>query len=154
MNHTIVSADAGDSNAILKLLPRLADFDVPTQRRPEDLWQGDADMFRAWVAGERPDIEVLVAKVYTKIVGCAIVSFRKELLSGEPSAHLEVLVLCQSAEGQGIATALMEETEVLCKNKGAKWMSLHVFSNNTRARALYERQGFDGELLRYSKPLA
>ena len=82
-----------------------------------------------------------------------MISFRKELLSGDPSAHLEVLALDQPAEGHGIATALMQETERLATANGALSMSLHVFANNTRARSLYERQGFDGELLRYHKPL-
>jgi len=30
---------------------------------------------------------------------------------------------------------------------------LHVFANNTKARALYERNGFDSELLRCIKYL-
>jgi len=154
MNFTIQSASAADSKAVLALLPRLAEFEVPTNRNPDDLWQGDADVFREWLAGNRSDVEVLVARVNEETVGVSMFSFRKELLSGEPSAHLETLALEKSFEGQGIAKALMDETEKRVIEKGALWISLHVFANNTRARALYERQGFDGELLRYSKPLA
>jgi ribosomal protein S18 acetylase RimI-like enzyme len=33
-------------------------------------------------------------------------------------------------------------------------MTLHVFANNERARSVYERTGYAGELLRYVKHLA
>ena len=153
MNITIEQAQPANLETILKLLPRLASFDVPVNRNPDHLWQGDAELFRDWAAGNRLDVHVRVAIAAEQIVGVAMVSFRKELLSSEPSAHLEVLVVDKSAEGQGVASALMDDIEKYSANKGAKWMSLHVFANNTRARAVYERHGFEGELLRYSKQL-
>ena len=155
MKYTISEAKTQDLDAIEVLLPRLADFDVPTHRVKEHLWHGDRDMVRDWAAGKRDDVNVIVATSQDerKVIGVAVISFRKELLSGGPSAHLEVLALDQPAEGHGIATALMQETERLATANGALSMSLHVFANNTRARSLYERQGFDGELLRYHKPL-
>jgi len=68
--------------------------------------------------------------------------------------HLEVLALAKSAEGFGIATALMDEVERLARNRGAKSVTLHVFANNTKARDLYERKGFEGELIRCIKHLS
>ena len=32
-------------------------------------------------------------------------------------------------------------------------MTLHAFANNERARSVYDRAGWNGELLRYVKPL-
>jgi len=153
MDYQLRKATAQDKDAILNLFPRLADFDIPTNRNPKHLWESDAKMFLEWMAGSRPDVDVSVAVSDKKVIGVAIVSEQKELLSDEPSAHLEVLALEKSAEGFGVATALMNESDKLAKKRGAKSMTLHVFANNTKARALYERQGFDGELLRYIKPL-
>ncbi len=153
MDYQLRAATANDEDAILKLLPRLAEFNLPNNRNPKHLWEGDAKMFLEWVEGTRPDIDVSVAVSNNQVIGVAIVSERKELLSGEPSAHLEVLALDKSAEGFGVGTALMNEADKLAQNRGAKSITLHVFANNTRARALYERQGYDGELLRYIKPL-
>jgi len=153
MDVKIRTATAADKDAVIELLPRLADFDVPKHRNPDHLWQGDATMFGDWLTGSRPDVETLVAHFEGIVVGVAMLSIGKELLSGEPSAHLEVLAVAKAAEGKGIGSALMVSSERLAIEKGAKSMSLHVFANNMKARALYERKGFDGELLRYSKVL-
>ena len=135
------------------LLPRLADFDVPSYRVPEHLWQGDRDIILEWAQGYRDDIEVAVATAEDSVVGVAVLTLRKELLSGEPSAHLEVLAVAASVEGFGVGSALLREVETIALKNGARSISLHVFSKNKRARALYERQGFNGELMRYFKPL-
>lgn len=153
MKYSIRCGNPLDLPGIEKLLPRLADFDVPSYRVPEHLWQGDRDIILEWAHGNRDDIEVTVATAEESVVGVAVLTLRKELLSGEPSAHLEVLSVSASAEGSGLGSALMKEVENIALNKGARSISLHVFSNNKRARALYERQGFNGELMRYFKPL-
>lgn len=153
MRYSIRFGTALDLPGIEILLPRLVDFDVPSYRVPEHLWQGDRDIILEWAHGNRDDIKVAVAIAGDSVVGVAVLSLRKELLSGDPSAHLEVLAVGASAEGCGVGSALMREVETIALNNGAKSISLHVFSNNKRARALYQRQGFNGELMRYYKPL-
>ena len=154
MNYSIRAGTRDDLSEIEMLLPRLADFDVPAYRVPEHLWQGDRGMVREWALGNRDDIEVVVAVAMDGIVGVAVLSVGSELLSGEPSVHLEVLAVGARAEGVGVGSALMKETETIALNKGARSISLHVFSNNKRARSLYERFGFNDDLRRYYKPLS
>lgn len=153
MNFSVRQATPDDVPGIVALLPRLADFDIPAHRVPEHLWHGDRDMLQEWKAGQRPEVDVLIACNNEQVVGVAVLSQRKELLSGNPSAHLEVLATDANSVGQGIGSALMKATEALALERGATSISLHVFAVNTRARALYERHGFDGELMRYLKPL-
>ena len=153
MNYSIRNATPDDRSEIDALLPRLADFDVPPYRVTEHLWHGDRDLIRQWANGERTDVNVAVATVDNTVVGVAAISERKELLSGEPSAHLEILAIKQDVEGHGIGSSLMQRVNAMAKNSGAKSISLHVFSNNTKARALYERHGYFGELMRYYKPV-
>jgi len=155
VKYLIKPANVDDLEGIELLLPRLAEFDIPEHRNPDHLWQGDREIIRQWAAGNRDDMEIVVAVTdeERKILGVAVITMRKELMSGEPSAHLEVLALAKSAEGFGIGSALMQESETVAASRGARSLSLHVFANNTKARALYERQGFDGELMRYYKPL-
>lgn len=154
MKYSIRAGTPNDLAGIEILLPRLADFDLPAYRVAEHLWQGDRDMVREWALGNRVDVEVVIAADVDRIVGVAVLSLGNELLSGESSAHLEVLAVAASAEGAGVGSALMKETETIAQANGARSMSLHVFSNNNRARTLYERQGFNDDLRRYYKPLA
>lgn len=153
MNYSLRPGIPSDVPGIEKLLPRLAEFDVPDHRNPDHLWQGDVAMVRDWGLGNRPEVHVIVATVSGAIAGVAVVSERSELLSGEPSLHLEVLAIDSACEGIGIGSALMRETDLIAAEKGVDSISLHVFSANTRARALYERHGYSGELIRYLKPV-
>ncbi len=152
MTALIRPATPADVEAILTLFPRLAAFPIPPERRPEDLWQGDAELLRRWGGGGAPQCVVLVAvNTAQAIVGAALTQLREELISHEPSAHLEVLAVGADAEGQGIGQRLIEETERAVQLGGAESLTLHVFARNTRARAVYERLGFGGELIRYIK---
>lgn len=111
-------------------------------------------MLKQFFAGAIPETHVLVAVEEDSTVhGVAIYTMRKELLSGEPSAHLEVLAVNADTRRQGIGQALIDSTETAAKTLGAQSITLHVFSNNTRARSLYKATGFKEELLRCYKPI-
>jgi ribosomal protein S18 acetylase RimI-like enzyme len=101
-----------------------------------------------------PHCLVYVAVSSTEaILGVVMAQLRSELLSHAPSAHVEVLAVYKDAEGQGIGRALMTAAEEGARARGAESLTLHVFSTNLRARALYERLGYEGELIRYIKHL-
>ncbi|TQV66516.1 GNAT family N-acetyltransferase [Exilibacterium tricleocarpae] len=154
MNPIFRTATAADKAALMDLMPRLADFDVPAHRNPKDLWRGDADMLAAHLAGTRDDCFCRLATDSNgQLLGFILVSLCEELLSHEPSAHVEALAVTRDAQGRGIGRQLLEDAERCAQERGALSMSLHVFGNNTRARGLYARQGYDEELIRCSKPL-
>ncbi|MEM7501578.1 MAG: GNAT family N-acetyltransferase [Pseudomonadota bacterium] len=151
---TIRPAVQADVESILALMPRLADFNVPARRNPEHLWMSDADILRVWAKGDRPDCIVQVAEAQDgRIAGFSIVSLRPELLSHAPSSHLEAIAVAPGFERQGIGQRLLGAAERRARERGAESMTLHVFAVNDRARAMYEKAGFDGELVRYYKPL-
>ncbi len=147
-------ATPADVEAILAIMPRLADFDVPASRDPQHLWKHDAAMLRSWSEGGKDDCFVHVAEAQDKrIAGFAMVSLRPELLSEAPSSHLEAIAVAPGFERLGIGASLLHEAENEAARRGAETMTLHVFAANTRARSLYEREGYNGELMRYIKPL-
>ena len=148
----IRDATVDDVAQIQALLPLLASFDVPSGRNPEHLWRGDEQMLLDWGEGTRPDVFVRVAVDQEKLLGAVIVSLKEELLSHEPSAHLEVVVVNDTAQGTGIGRQLMHDAENESRARGAQSITLHVFAVNTKARALYDKLGYDGELIRYRKP--
>ncbi len=150
---TIRAATAADGAAMLELLPRLADFEIPAHREPRHLYQDDEALLRRWLGGRAPECRVLVAVDGDALLGLTLTTLQPEPLSHRPGAHLEVIAVAAGAEGRGVGRALMDAAESQALEEGAEFMTLHVLSANTRARALYERCGYSGELLRYIKPL-
>jgi len=155
MEYTIRSATAADGDAMLALLPRLSEFEIPESRNPEHLWRDDAALLRKWISDNADDCLVHVAEDNSGVIqGLTLVRLRPEALSHEPSAHLEVIAVAKEAEGKGMARALLDTAEEEAEQHGAQTMTLHVFSTNIRARRFYERSGYDGEIIRYIKPIA
>lgn len=155
MSFQVRRAVSGDGEAILALMPRLAAFNVPESRNPEDLWRSDAKMMQRCLDGEAEGCFANVAVDESeKILGLTLVSLRPELLSHEPSAHLEAIAVGEGAEGMGVGQALLTAAESEARAQGALSITLHVFASNTRARNFYEQSGYDGELLRYIKEFA
>ena len=153
MSFRIEVADPKDRDAMLDLFPRLASFELPNGRNPGHLWGGDAEMLRNWATTGDENTLVHVARTPDDtIVGVSMVTLRPELLSHAPSSHLEAIAVSESTEGQGIGQALLEAAEAAARERGALSMSLHVFSTNERARKVYERAGYDEELVRCIKP--
>jgi len=155
MSFQIRSAVSEDGEAILALMPRLAAFNVPKSRNPVDLWRSDAAMLQRWLDGEAAECFVHVAVDDAEtMLGFTLISLRPELLSHEPSAHLEAIAVGEGAESMGVGQALLAAAESEAKAQGAQTITLHVFASNARARGFYEQSGYDGELLRYIKELA
>ncbi|MEE4298321.1 MAG: GNAT family N-acetyltransferase [Pseudomonadales bacterium] len=143
-----------DLDAMLAILPRLAEFELPARRRPEQLWESDAATLRAWAEAGHDELVVFVAEHEPHgVVGLALVRLQPEFMSRAPSAHLEAIGVAPVADGHGLGRRLLAEAERAALAAGALSMTLHVFANNERARSVYERTGYEGELLRYVKHL-
>lgn len=155
MNTTFEIRDAvrDDGDAMLQLLPRLADFDIPERREPRQLWQDDEALLRRWLDQGSASSLVQVAERGNELLGFTLTSLRPEPLSHLPAAHLEAIAVAKGAEGLGVGRALLDACEQSARARGALFMTLHVFASNQRARSLYEKCGYEGELLRYIKAL-
>lgn len=149
----IREALSSDLDDMLELFPRLASFELPNNRNPRHLWQGDARLLVSWADGKTSNILVNVAKDDSgRLLGMTMVSMREELLSHNASAHLEVIVIADNAQGMGVGRELLRAAEEGAMKRGALSMSLHVFAANQRARRMYVGAGYDEELLRCIKP--
>ena len=154
MDIQIRSATVRDQKSLESLLPELADFDLPNRRKAIHLWESDAALLGEILDGKVPNSFVDVAEDQEgerKIVGFVIVSMRDEMLSQRPSAHLETIVVHPDVRGLGIGRQLMWHTEQKVRHRGAESLTLRVFSQNHRARHLYESEGFESELIRAIK---
>lgn len=153
MDYEIRDAKHADGDAMLALMPRLADFDVPASRDPRDLYRHDTELLRRWIEGKETCLVQVAVTKEQAVLGLSMVRLRPELLSDQPSAHLEAIAVSHHAEGKGIAKALLDAAERAAAAHGALTMTLHVFANNNRARGFYDRLGYSGELMRYIKDI-
>jgi GNAT superfamily N-acetyltransferase len=89
--------------------------------------------------------------------GDALVGFihlcEEEDYYGGRCGHVGDVVVAPEARGKGVGRALMAAGERWARERGYRLLTLNVFLDNERARALYEELGFRPETVRHVKPL-
>ncbi len=136
-----------------ELARRLADFEVPPGRTPEEIARADLHLFDAQLARPQEDVLFLVAEEDGRVLGTVFVNTRADYFTQARLAYVEVLAVAEEAAGKGIARKLMEETERWATELGCSRVDLMVFVNNRRARGFYQHLGYREEFLRCVKDL-
>lgn len=77
--------------------------------------------------------------------GLALLRFRPSFWSGELDAYLEELYVVPHLRGQGLGRAMMERAMEVARERGATRMDLGTSTDDTAARALYEKLGFTND---------
>jgi GNAT superfamily N-acetyltransferase len=151
---TIRPARPADETILLGMLDRLAEFPVPHWRTARQIADADLRILRHALHEPDPATSVLVAEEPPgSVAGFVFTTTRQDYFTGLAHAHVEVITVRESAQGRGIARALMEAAEAWARSRGHGHVTLNVFAANTRARAVYERLGYQPETLHYIKPL-
>jgi GNAT superfamily N-acetyltransferase len=138
---------------VLDLADRLVAFDVPAWRPKAELIEGDRRALEDWFNAPKPDEAMYVAELDAQPAGCAYLVTLVDYFNQRPHAHLSVLAVTTAAEGQGVGSALLEQSVTWAKERNSDRLTLSALVTNSRARALYERRGFGGEYIRYVLPL-
>lgn len=76
-----------------------------------------------------------------------------DYFTAEPHGHVSDLVVAAVAEGRGVGGALLGAAEDWSRARGHRLLTLNVFDRNRRARALYDRLGYEPDTLRMVKVL-
>lgn len=161
---TIRSARPSDRAFVSALADRLVAFDVPAHRSRAELVAGDRRAVEQWfdrldhddsrAEARSADAEAIyVAELDGRPAGCAYLVTLVDYFNERPHAHLSVLAVSADAEGQGIGSALLDQSVAWARERGFDRLTLSALVTNARARALYERRGFGGEYIRYVLPL-
>lgn len=153
MTITIRPAVAADRAFVVGLAERMADFDPAPWRTREELIAGDRRSLESWFDASAEGEAVLIAELDGDPSGCAYLCSVIDYFTGTTHGHLSVLAVSEQCEGQGVGSALVAAAENWARARGSDRLTLHAMVNNARARALYERRGFEGELIRYVKVL-
>ncbi len=139
---------------VVALAGRLVDgFDAPPHRTKPELIEGDRRALVEWFEKMPESEAMLIAELDGKPAGCAYLVTLVDYFNERPHAHLSVLAVEKWAEGKGVGSALLGACEQWARNRGSDRLTLSALVTNARARALYERRGFNGEYIRYVLPL-
>lgn len=107
-----------------------------------------ADYFFGYATGllQRQDTLTLVAVDENEhVVGYLIASKQRKppIYHHTRIAYLSDAYVTKSYRGQGILKRFIEELEAWCKREGVTAIDVMLFRNNTDARAIYEKMGFE-----------
>ncbi len=69
------------------------------------------------------------------------------------SAHIHELYVTESFRGSGVADSLMEHVEEWAETRSCAYLALDVNVANERARAYYEKQGFEAKRQTMVRPI-
>lgn len=150
----IRAADAGDDDFILSLVARFVDFDLPRWRKHPECAAGiRRDLKRTLVETPSNESLFIAENIEGERIGFLRLQKTRDFFSGKSNCHISDLAVAKAHEGQGIGRALLDHAQTWAKKHRCTLITLAVFPGNARARALYERAGFDLDLLRMAKPV-
>jgi len=142
--------EATDAAAIVALAARFADV-RPDWRSYDEVVAGTQRALHAAVHDARDDRAVFVAIDGELFAGFVFVDTEIDFFTGQPHAHISEIAVAR--DGLGAGRALMAAAEAWAAARGSRYVSLHVTAKNARARALYERLGYELEHSRLTKLL-
>jgi ribosomal protein S18 acetylase RimI-like enzyme len=152
MNFYIRPIQSSDRDFILSLAPRFSEFDLPEWRSPVDIDHAShIRLERALQIPEPGSTFFLAEDEGGKPAGFIHLQTQIDYFNGQDFGYIADLAVDTSFEGQGAGRALMKKAEEWATEQGYFLLTLNVFGGNTRARELYERSGFQPEVIRYVK---
>jgi ribosomal protein S18 acetylase RimI-like enzyme len=151
---TIRPARSGDRDWILSQAPRLHEFGPPPWRPRDVMDRAVTASIDEGLTAPAPDQTVFVAEgAAHELLGFVHLHAATDFHTGERHGHVSDIVVAPAAEGRGVGAALMAAAEDWARAHGFRLLSLHVFGENARARALYERLGYRLDIVKMIKTL-
>lgn len=97
----------------------------------------------------------LVAEIDKKIIGYVngYIVENSDIYYRDPVAYLDCLCVDKVSRKQGVGKKLIDEFSSIVKKKGAKYVKLNAFENNTPAVNLYKKEGFEEYSIYYMKKI-
>jgi ribosomal-protein-alanine N-acetyltransferase len=146
-------ATADDRGFVLGLVPRFAEFGLPSHHDPGRVLPAVERSLGAALASPGDDTAVLVAVSDDERSGFVHVKAERDHFSGEPRAYVSDVAVVRDAEGRGVGRVLMEAAEVWARARSYRTIALDVFAANARARAVYGWLGYEEDTVKMIKGL-
>ena len=150
---SIRRGERGDRARILALADRLAAFG-PTTRPAREIATRERRALADALERPSPGSALLVAHHQDHgLAGVVLLETRRDYFTDEAHGHVAILVVAREAEGQGVGRALLDAADEWGRRRGFRRLTLAVFADNARAKALYARHGWQLELETHFKTL-
>lgn len=155
-------ATSSDESFLVELIPRLRAFGPGPLRPPEAMDQAEQEAVRRALRNPSSETLLLVAELVgaasgesqdSMPAGLALAETHTDYFTGEQHGHLAILAVAEAAEGKGVGQSLMAAVEAWARRKGHRFLTLNVFDENHRAKAIYAKAGFRPDAIKYLKEL-
>jgi len=153
---TIRRALPNDAEFIASHAHRLLNFSLPLWRADEKdkMIKADIEHITKALSKDDPNDCVFIAMdADNKACGFVRIVLLKDYYTGEQHAHVNDIVVTAEAEGKGIGKLLLQKADEWATANKSRWITLNVFEENRHARAVYEKQGYRMEWIKYLKQL-
>lgn len=147
-------AQIDDKAFILDLVPRLTEFGNVPGRDSSQMIARDRAVLTSVLEEPSHDTALYVAADDDgRPVGFIHLTTVDDYYTNSAVAHIGDVIVTPAAGGSGVGSALIAFAEKWARERGFALLTLHVFTQNERARALYRRLGFQEEWMRCIKRL-
>ena len=143
-----------DKEFIESLIPRFSEFDLPVWRQRNEIDDTNSASLKKAMEEPEPDSAIFIAEDETgNRAGFIHLQDQIDYFNSERGGYISDLAVTMSFEGRGVGGMLINKAEEWALKNNCRMLSLYVFSNNTKARRVYEKLGFQEEVSKYVKPL-
>lgn len=143
-----------DQEFVLSLAERFSDFELPAWRSTTELDTANQVALKKVLEAPEPESVLLLAENEAgRPAGFIYLHAQTDFFNGQQVGYLSDLAVDKAYEGQGMGRLLMEAAEAWARERGYPHLALNVFASNVRARQMYEKFGFQQEVVKYVKPL-
>lgn len=143
-----------DREFIASLVTRFSEFDLPQWRSTDEIDRANQAALQKAMGQPEPDSVIYVAEDETGTpAGFIHLQTQTDYFNGEKHGYISDLAVDPSFEGKGIGRLLLDAAESWSRSMGYRLLTLYVFAGNTRARQIYEKYGFQPEVVKYGKEI-
>jgi len=149
---SIRQAEIKDRDFILSLVPRLVEFGPPPWRDPSQIISGEQRALDNALNTSPPKTAIFIAEDDEgSALGFIHLHSSIDFFTLEEHGHISVIAVAASGEGQGVGHTLIEAGEEWARQQGYRLLTLNAFVENHQARRLYQKLGYEEEMIKYLK---
>ncbi len=154
MKISIRAYQSSDREFILALASRFSEFALPEWRSSEEIDRTNTTTLEQALQQTTPGSAIFIAEAENgSPAGFIHLQTEKDYFNNKEYGYISDLAVDRAFEGRGMGRALLETAEDWARKKGYQLLALYVFAGNEHARQVYERYGFQQEVIKYVKPI-